>query len=434
MSGIVSTGNGRFIRAEASDDWSIALTQFMSLLDDKRWPRRARQLVADAERSPYGAKIVTDYHWLEIELWALNAVVAETGALPPPPVALRAAAALIFASTVVDLHGNLSAAGQRVLKGRLLDGVNKGLAGLFLELDLASMLLDAGCEVGFPDFEGRANYDLDVMCSGTALAVECKSVSVDAGRKIRRADFYRFMSIIERDLANRSGGQADITVVTITDRFPAHLEQQRGVAQTVFEAIDGPIGRVLRHTSYNVYRESISHLIADMKDRNIDMARALRERFGENCHVAGALSDNSGHLIVIRSEREDDPSHVSLDARKAAAKQLPSDRPGIVALQYDDITVQDLSKPDFRRRATILDNAVLHDDRANHVAAIYHCAFDGLWQNQGQPAKPAFVSWSTNWYSRLPDTPFTSGVSNSRFAELLGSAEHDPDDHEYGYG
>jgi len=289
MSGIVSTDHGRFIRAAASDDWAIALTQFMSLLDDRRWPRRVGQLIADAERSPYGAKIVTDYHWLEVELWAQSAVVAETGELPPPPVALRAVAALIFASTAVDLHGSLSAAGQRVLKGRLLDGLNTGFAGLFLELDLASMLLDAGCEVGFPDFEGRANYDLDVMCSGTALAVECKSVSVDAGRKIRRTDFYRFMSTIERDLANRSRGQAEIVVVTMTDRFPAHLEQQRGIAQTVLKVIDGPEDRVYRRASYSVYRESISRLIADMNNREADMSKALRERFGGNCHVAGAL-------------------------------------------------------------------------------------------------------------------------------------------------
>lgn len=433
MPGMVSTDHGRFIRVAASDDWAIALTQFMSFLDDRRWSRRVGQLIADAERSPYGAKIVSDYHWLEVELWAQNGVIAETGELPPPPVSLRAIAALIFASTAVDLHSSLNAAGQRVLKGRLLDGLNTGFAGLFLELDLASMLLDAGCEVGFPDFEGRANYDLDVTYSGSALAVECKSVSVDAGRKIRRTDFYRFMSSIERDLANRSRGQADIVVVTMTDRFPAHLEQQRGIAQTVLAAIDGPEDIVHSRGSYSVYREPIGRLVAEMNDREADMGKALRERFGGNCHVAGALGDG-GHLIVVRSEREDDPSRASLDARKAAARQLPSDRPGIVSLQYEDITVQDLSKPDLRRRAAILDNAIFHDNRMQHVAAIYHCAFDGLWRSGGNLAKPAFVSWSTKWHSRLPDNPFVRAVSNSRFAELLGATQYDPDDHIYGRG
>src|ERR1700678_3659161 len=102
MSGILSTAHGGFIRAAESDNWAIALTQLISLLDDRRWSRRVEQLVADAERSLCGAKIVTDYHWLEIELWALNAGVAETGELRLPPAALRAAAALTFASTVVD--------------------------------------------------------------------------------------------------------------------------------------------------------------------------------------------------------------------------------------------------------------------------------------------------------------------------------------------
>jgi hypothetical protein len=100
------------------------------------------------------------------------------------------------------LHESLGAVGQRVLKGRLLDGLNTGFSGLFLELDLASMLLNADCEVGFPDFEGRANYDLDVISGGASLAIECKSISADAGRKIHRGDFYRFMSMIEKDLSS----------------------------------------------------------------------------------------------------------------------------------------------------------------------------------------------------------------------------------------
>src|SRR6266851_5832537 len=169
MSQITSTGNGRFIRAAAHEDWAVALPRFVSLMDDKRWVRRVGQLIADAERSPYGAKIVDDHHWLEVELGWQSAVLAETGKLPPSLVALRSAAALMFASTVVDLANSLGAFGRRVLRGRLRDGLNTGFAGLFLELSLASMLLDADCEVGFPDFEGRANYDLDVICGETEL-------------------------------------------------------------------------------------------------------------------------------------------------------------------------------------------------------------------------------------------------------------------------
>ena len=82
---------------------------------------------------------------------------------------------------------------------------------------------------------------------------------------------------------------------------------------------------------------------------------------------------------------------------------------------------QDLSKPDFRRRATILDNAVFHDTRMHHVAAVYHCAFDGLWRGGGHLTKPAFVSWSAKWHGRFPDNPFECGVSNPRFAELLAA-------------
>lgn len=433
MSCIVATSRGTFVRATTSESWATDLARFMSLLDEALWSRRVRQLIADAERSPYGAKIVVDHHWLELALYEQSAVVAEAGKLCLP-ISMQAAAALTFASIAVGLHEGLSAVGQRVLKGRLRDAIKTGFAGLFLELDLASMLLDAGCEVGFPDFEGRSNYDLDVICGETEMAFECKSVSVDAGRKVRRRDFYRFITMIEGDLTDRSHGRSGIVVVTMTDRFPADSAQQRQIAKAVLDAIDNPEGKSFRSASFNVHREPITVLISEMNDHDSDFSKACHDRFGHSCHVAGALYDDGGYLIVVRSEREDDASRASLDARKSALKQLPPGRPSIVALQYEEITAQDLSSPDFRRRATLLDNVIFHDNRAAHIAAIYHCAFDGLWVHEGQLAKPAFASWSTQWHNLLKDNPLARGVSNTRFAELLGTEEHDPDDHTYGFG
>jgi hypothetical protein len=157
-----------------------------------------------------------------------------------------------------------------------------------------------------------------------------------------------------------------------------------------------------------------------------------------NCHAAGGFSEDTGCMVVMRSAREDDHSKPQLQALKAAASQLSGSRPGIIAIQYEDIEARDLTLPHLRRRATLLDNVVFHDadKRFPHVAGIFHCAFGGLTSYGGAIHKPAFMSWNPLWKGPLDEMPFREGLVNSELARRLevDPSETDPDDHLYGAG
>jgi hypothetical protein len=225
----------------------------------------------------------------------------------------------------------------------------------------------------------------------------------------------------------------DVLVVTLKDRFPASHTQQQFIAESVYDALSGPLDTETAHEAHVIQREPIERLASRAAAHGMDFGAACREQYGQNCHVAGGITaDGRGHLLVVRSQREDDTSKPALEARKAAAKQLPRDRMGVIALQYEEIEVQDLSKPAFRRRLALLDNYLFHDDAAQHVGAIYHCAFAGLWKSEGRLGKPAFVSWAPRWRDAATSTPFDPGISNSRFAHILAAKAADSDDHLYG--
>ena len=294
------------------------------------------------------------------------------------------------------------------------------------------MLMDAGCAVSFPDFEGSARHDLDVVAEEVEFAVECKAISADAGRKVRRRDFYRFMSMITPTLLADQCDESDVVVVTVNDRFPTSRVQQEAIAQTVYDNLAAQLDTERIYEGHSIQRQPTTPL-AVRAAGGLDFGAACRKQYGQDCHVAGGMgSDGRGHLVVVRSRREDDTSKPALEARKAAVKQLPTDRMGVVALQYEEIEVQDLSMPHFRRRLGILDNYMFHELTARHLAAVYHCAYAGLHGHEGSIGKPAFVTWAPAWSGEAAKTPLHAGVSNSRFAEILGATEADPDDHIYG--
>jgi hypothetical protein len=138
---------------------------------------------------------------------------------------------------------------------------------------------------------------------------------------------------------------------------------------------------------------------------------------------AGVNIEGMWNLVVVRSTREDDSSREALAARKKAAKQLPIHRPGIIALQYEEISVQDLRKPAFRRRLAILDAAIYRDERAAHVVGVYHCAFDGRWPHAGQLGKPAVATWRSPQHGALMPEALGASVDDAQFARLLDPFE-----------
>ena len=418
--------------------WGDRLPDFLLLVGEDRWWRRAEQLLKEANRSPYRAKIVEDAHWLEMELSHQLVFLRERGMLDSQDMGFRSRAALLFAATVVEVHRRLSRAGQVSLIGRLRDGLNSGFAGLYLEMDTAHGLLADGFEVAFPDFEGEAQYDLQFSRGTVCGEVECKSLSADAGRKIHRRDFYRFIDALAPDTFQNKSIQHPVLIIVLNDRLATDDARQRELCEAATRAFARP-GDIVTNALGSIRCEAMPvPLFERLSASPADGYAACREAYGDNCHVAGAFIEEGGCIVVMRSLRVDDHSKPQIQAIKDAAAQLSSAHPGIVAIQYEDIVTSDLTRPHVRRRAALLANSLFHDPRGkySHIAAVYHCAFGGFYNYANVIVRPAFVGWNPNWKGSVHGMPFRDTIPNSEFAKLLGvdPSATDPDDFQYGVG
>jgi hypothetical protein len=404
------------------------LDRFLDLAGRERWFKRCDQLDADQRRSPFRWKIVSDYHWLEMAIGFQADVLAKEGRLLPELADGLMLAALNFAATAAEVHAQLSLRGRQVLEGRLRDSLKAetGFAALYLELDLAQRLMDAGYDVEFVDMEGNARFDLLFSRDAFAGEVECKSLSADAGRQIHRKDFYRFMEAITPALAAQATlKRQEVLLITLDARLPSHAPDQAVLVKAVSSILrDGtpPADQGRRYRlERHLYAECLGQ--APFNDQKA-IYEACGAAFGANIHVAGGLMEDGGCLVVMRSGREDDPSKPKLEAMRKAASQFTGERPAFIAVQEHGIEPADLMLPHLRRKAGILSYALFGHYGADHVNATYITGFGAVVARDGRVGTPAFAV--PNPKPRFPVSaseaaPFLEHISDFHFAEAIGA-------------
>jgi hypothetical protein len=403
------------------------LPEFLSLAGPDRWKKRAAQLASDLSRSPSLAKITLDHHWLELAL-SEQLVALEAGAPAKVGLSLDALAAMEFAQMVVEIHRRLSPKGQNALLGRMRDSLKaeSGFASLYLELGIARLLIGGGFDVESSDLEGLARYDLRFWNQRVEGEVECKSVSVDAGRKIHRKDFYRFIDALTPQIMARiESGASEVLVITLDDRLPSRMAQQLRLRAATKLMLENTNRGALQEDFFTIDRDDFSNRLAGSSYKDPEQFyRVCRSAYGENCHVSGAAGDSASCLIVMRSRREDDHSKPLLDALKKAALQFSTTRPGFIAVQFDDIAPSDLLSIHLRRRIGLLSYYLFHECPAQHVVATYFCIYGGLSASpKGIGAAAIAVPNPKTRFKVAPGDypPFLLSIPDAEFARLLGA-------------
>jgi hypothetical protein len=402
------------------------LSHFVNLAGVDRWKKRVNQLRQDWEASPSLGKIVGDYHWLEMELAHQFEPDLITPKVTPERVNTDAFAGMYFVQTLVEINRQLSPSGRNVLEGRIRDCLKAetGFAPLYLELDVARLLLEADYEVEFSDMEGLARYDLRFWKGPVEGEVECKSQSTHAGRKIHRKDFYRFLDPITPDLAKRAeSGASEFIVVTVKDRLPSAENDLKVLRAAVLKTVSKPDSTDVSGDFFSVRREPSSvRLEPSIVPEGLH--EKCRKEFGQNCHVSGAITPEGGCLVVVRSLEEDDTSKPLLEAMQKAATQFSGTRPAFIAIQYDDIKPQDLLLPDLRRRAGILSYYLFFEQPAPHVCATRISIYGGLSPTSHGFGIPAFGIPNPGAKFRMNPgdyAPLISNIPDAEFARLLGA-------------
>ncbi len=381
------------------DPLKPVLARFVNLAGEPAWAKRLAHLRRELEASPFRAKLAVDYNWLELiladQIENADAAADQLHRDSAPHALPEVLAARHFAQTVVLVHDQLTPRGQRRLEGRLRDGLQSktGFSSIYLEIDVARRLLDAGYSVEFSDMDCTARYDLRFWRGTAEGEVECKSLSADAGRKIHRHDFYRFMDAIGAQLADRlSVPVREAIVVTLQDRLPSNETRQEELRSATRRVLLQADLQTVQGSFFSIVREECkAQLESESPPRSErELYERYRRAYGDNCHVSGALLEDRSCMIVMRSQDEDDHSAPQLEALRKAASQFSGTRPAFIAVQYDDLTVADLALPHVRRRAGLLSFGIFRKDDASHVIATCFSAYGGLVVGPVGAGIPAF--------------------------------------------
>lgn len=410
------------------------IPRFLALVGEKRWFKRVDQLDAEQQKSAFQWKIVRDYHWLEFGISFQADVLAKEGRLQPELTDALILAALNFAATTVEVHARLSPMGQRKLEGRLRDGLKAetGYASLYLELDLAQRLMDAGFDVTFSDIEGTAEFDLIFSRGEFTGEVECKSLSADAGRQIHRKDFYRFMHALLPALEiQQTHRRREVLVISLDARLSPNTADQAALLAAARSMLSDASRPDFAGDGFTLERRNFDEAFsgAPVSDTKA-LYKACSEIFGPNTHVAGGVADDCGCLIVMRSKREDDTSKPMLEGMRKAASQLSGERPAFIAVQDHGIEPADLMLPHVRRRAGILAYALYGHYGASHVNATYVSGFGAVVAKNGLVGAPAFAIPNPKPKFQLnpADAPtFLDHISDDAFAAAIGAPLPAPD-------
>lgn len=401
------------------------LPRFVGLIGLSAWDKRAERLLADAKGSPASSKVAVDYHWLELELAHLRRRRQQLGRIPAQIESAQTRPALHFAAAAVEINRRLSLEGQKLFQGRLRAALAApvGFSPLYFEVSIATNLMNEGYDVEFSDVERQANFDFLASRNGVTCEIECKTLSVDAGRKIHRKDFYRFMALITPQLEVRANtvGTDDVWVVTVTDRFPSGDAEHKELRAVLTAALSGSHPSLQSDSYFSLSHDSYSGIFGDRTPSSErDFYAQCRKAYGDNCHVFGGRGTGGACLIVMRSLREDDHSKALLDSMRKAVTQFTGTRASFICCQFDDIEATDLAASHLRRRMEILSRYVLRKPNAAHVAATYFSGYSiATSPTPGSLASAAVCLWNPDGpHYHTAGLPFRGHITDLEFAGL----------------
>lgn len=232
-----------------------------------------------------------------------------------------------------------------------------------------------GHELQWYEDDGEKHPEFLVKTPNFDFNVECKRISVDMGRKIKRKDFSRFVQTLFPEIGKK-GYSGNIDII-LNDRLKSN-QIGRLVADTVKLVDSGKTNGIfqtpLGDFDLNLDRKNGEGInIIEVKKRLDD------SRNSNGTHAALFAPQKKGENII-------DPIIVSLKCKKpdklldgiydkiyeAASDQLIDSMPGIIVAFLED--VYDLRELGSGTGLQIMTNKLLSKNKFSHIAGISYCS------------------------------------------------------------
>jgi hypothetical protein len=211
--------------------------------------------------------------------------------------------------------------------------------------------------------------------------VECKRISVDGSRKIRRRDFYRLTDILLPKVEKMNiKGSIDIELDARLHSSYDYLENLS------FEILD-----CIKSHAVGSYPISYGTLVLGLSPKNnevIDFERRnaeLQRRKSHESHAAIFAKGKNGKPVdpielTIKSRKADKVlDGIKKRIQKAATNQLPPSTPGIITCFLESIT--ELNSLASNSGLQMMSSYLLGKEENSHVAAISYCSEERIMKN-----------------------------------------------------
>lgn len=283
-----------------------------------------------------------------------------------PEIALLAA----DAKKISILQRGMTDGVRREFRARLLDD-DKARACLY-ELDIAWHFYLKGHHITWYDDSKKRHAEFCVKTDTFEFDVECKRVSVDASRKVRRSDFYRFSELLFPEIEKR--GLSGRLEVVLNGRLHSNNPSLFSLRDEIIHAIEANLKgtHVISDGEVTVDLESRQNRIIDF----IELSRELMVNKPHNAHGAIFAKSCNGKPadpleMICRSKG---PDRVLEGIRKklseASSEQLDTSRPGLLTCYLEGI--DDFTELASGSGLQYMTYDLFKSDKRNHIAAVVY--------------------------------------------------------------
>lgn len=284
-----------------------------------------------------------------------------------------------FVEEFLSLHEQASEPEKHKPESDLKAALAGGFAPLELQVRVSAWLRSHAYATAIADVDpARRSFDFLAERGSIIVEVECKSFSVDKGRKVTgsalRNLVHRCQSVLAGALV---GAERAALLIEAKGRFPEDVESHTGIAEACATSIRE---RRERAPSPAIRVAPLPRDFPDPRAAPRELkAWARHAAGGRNVRVALMSPDGDALLVLVAASRAADriARAIKEELVEAADKQLSRGRPGLVAVLLEGVReteLVDLATDSGLRDATL---RVLTKEGRGHLRGVVYFADSG---------------------------------------------------------
>jgi len=331
------------------------IDKFIAITGMKEWKRRFAWLATQRKQNNLLSDYLGQIYALELELARVRKEIAETGRFGIRIDTVERYRLFAFITGVTKIYERLSPTGQKRLRGMILAGLHDaGLTPLQQEISVATHLFARGFDVTFSDMETGSGFDFLATRDGIELEVECKRVGLSLGRKIPRLEALTLHKHIEaqiKPVVTRLNCGLFLRVV-LPERLTVNYSEQKAIAAAVGKACRTGVTLNGPHCDVEVHEFQIQGTPFEHAAGQADMPviRAFMEKqFNVKNREMYVLGTKGKRALAVSIESRQSDSVVEnlfADLSDSAARQFSKTRPGVLCVQFIDLTDEQIQRID----------------------------------------------------------------------------------------